>query len=545
MKPSILHKTVAAALLALGAAAPGALASSHREAPAITAMPKLDGTDFYMFTSYEAGREDFVTIIADYQPVQNPGDGPNYYELETNGVYEIHIDNVGDGTEHLTFQFQFTNTEQNLTVPVGGVNQPVALKVIAPITPGSEPGLNVIETYTVNMITGPRRTGTVAAVTNAADGTAVFTKPTENIGNKSIPDYNAYAAQYMYAINIPGCATPGRMFVGQRKDPFVVNLGEAFDLINISTGVLGPTDKNLDSLRDKNVTCFVLELPKACLRSSAAQPVIGGWTTSSTKAADGTLTQVSRLANPLVNELVIGLKDKNTFNGSEPTNDAQFATYVTNPTFPAIVEILYGSAGVKAPTLFPRTDLVQVFLTGIPNVNQNGSTAEMMRLNLDTPSVPAAQQKNLGLAAGDAAGYPNGRRPGDDAVDITLRVAMGKLLSAADAPSGQLPFTDGAYTDATRYMSVFPYVNPPLPGSPNTVDPFQNPFLPFLGFVFTNSEDAGVYVFDKGLNSELYTTPNLFPYLYDFQADTFIYYFTGSENPRQFYNFATQQYFSN
>ena len=262
MKPSILHKTIAVALLALGTAAPGAFASSHREAPQIAGMPRLDGTDFYMFNSYETGREDFVTFIADYLPLQNPGDGPNYYQLESNGVYEIHIDNVGDGAEHLTFQFQFTNTQQNLTVPVGGVNQPVPLINIAPITPGSAPGLNVKETYTINMITGPRLTGPVAAVTNAADGTAVFTKPTENIGNKSIPNYAAYTAQYMYTINIPGCTVPGRVFVGQRKDPFVVNLGETFDLLNISTSVLGPIDTNQDSLANKNVTCFVLELPK-------------------------------------------------------------------------------------------------------------------------------------------------------------------------------------------------------------------------------------------------------------------------------------------
>ena len=242
-----------------------------------------------------------------------------------------------------------------------------------------------------------------------------------------------------------------------------------------------------------------------------------------------------------MNELVIGLKDKDTFNGSEPINDAQFASYVTNPTFPAIVEILYGSTGVKAPTLFPRTDLVQVFLTGIPNVNQNGSTAEMLRLNTDIPAEPAAEQKNLGLAAGDTAGYPNGRRPGDDVVDITLRVAMGALLSTADAPSGQLAYTDGAYTDATRYMSVFPYVNPPLPGSPNTL----TPFMPFLDFIFTGNASADIYIFDKGLNSFVYTTPALYPYIYDFQANTFLYYYTGTENPRQFYNFATKQYFSN
>jgi hypothetical protein len=248
------------------------------------------------------------------------------------------------------------------------------------------------------------------------------------------------------------------MFVGQRKDPFVVNLGETFDLINLSNP-LGPVDGEKDSLADKNVTSLILELPKSCLTNGS--PVIAGWTTAS--QFQGTnIVQVSRLGQPLVNEVVIGLKDKDTFNASQPKDDAQFAKYVTNPTLPALIELLFGSAGVRAPTNFPRTDLVTVFLTGVPGLNQTTATAELLRLNTSTPALAAASQNNLGVIAGDVAGFPNGRRPGDDVVDIALRVVMGKLLFANDAPSGQLPFTDGALLNAGMFQQVFPYLNPPL-----------------------------------------------------------------------------------
>jgi hypothetical protein len=252
--------------------------------------------------------------------------------------------------------------------------------------------------------------------------------------------------------------------VGQRKDPFVVNLGETFDLINYSNP-LGPVNGGQDSLVNKNVTSLILEVPSSCLTNTSQ--VIGGWTTAS--QFQGTnIVQVSRLGQPLVNEVVIGLKDKDTFNASEPVNDAQFANYVTNPTLPALIQLLFGSAGVVAPTNFPRADLVEVFLSGIPGLNQTTpALAEELRLNTSTPPIPAAQQNDLGVIGGDVAGFPNGRRPGDDVVDIALRVMMGVLLSTNDAPSGQLPFTDGALVTANMFQQVFPYINPPLAGSPN------------------------------------------------------------------------------
>ncbi len=444
------------------------LASSHREAPMITGTPKLDGADFYMFNSYETGRSNFVTIVADYLPLQDPYGGPNYFQLETNGIYEVEIDNVGDGHEHITFQFQFFSSMQNISLPIGPpgnqVTNAIPLIQAGQITASNISALNVTQTYTVKMILGDRRTGVAQYLTNAADGTTVFTKPVDNIGNKTLPDYNSYANAYIYNVLIPGCATPGRLFVGQRKDPFVVNLGETFDLINLSNP-LGPVDGAQDSLVNKNVTSLIMELPASCLTN--ASPVIGGWTTAS-QFQGANIVQVSRLGQPLVNEVVIGLKDKDAFNASEPKDDAQFANYVTNPTLPALVQLLFGGAGVVAPTNFPRTDLVTVFLTGVPGLNQTSpALAEELRLNTSTPAVPATEQNQLGVIAGDNAGFPNGRRPGDDVVDIALRVMMGKLLSTNDAPSGQLPFTDGALVTANMFQQAFPYINPPLAGSPN------------------------------------------------------------------------------
>jgi hypothetical protein len=169
----------------------------------------------------------------------------------------------------------------------------------------------------------------------------------------------------------------------------------------------------------------------------------------------------------LVNEVVIGLPDKDLFNLSRPVDDAQFAVYVTNPTLPALIELLFPAA--VAPTLFPRTDLVAGFLTGVEGLNQppNVVPSEMLRLNTGIAAVAAASQEPLGVLAGDTAGFPNGRRPGDDVVDIALRVVMGVLLSPTDAPAGQLPFTDGAYVDASMFDVTFPYLVTPLPGSPN------------------------------------------------------------------------------
>jgi uncharacterized protein DUF4331 len=475
------HIVLSLAFLSL--AAVPAHASSHREAPNVTRHPKVDATDFYMFDSYEAGRSGFVTLIANYSPFQTPYGGPNFFFMDPDALYEIHVDHDGDAVEDLTFQFRFTDTLRDLTLPIGspGQTQDVAVPLlnVDTVTAADDSAQNVVETFTVTLVRGDRRTGQAIPITNANGGGATFRRPLDRIGDKSIPDYEAYARSFVYTIALPDGQT-GRMFVGQRKDPFVANLGEAFDLINVENPI-GPPNVERNSLDDDNVTSLVLELPASFLASSPSSPVIGAWTTASLRQArvsnpqptfskpsveGGAWTQVSRLGSPLVNELVIGMRDKDRFNASKPRDDAQFATYVTHPTFPAIVERVFGSAGVRAPTNFPRTDLVQAFLTGIPGLNQTTpAVAEMLRLDTSRAPVPAASQSPLGVLGGDLAGFPNGRRPGDDVIDIILRVAMGALVyptNPALAPSGNLPFTDGAEENAQMFMDVFPYLRTPV-----------------------------------------------------------------------------------
>jgi len=434
-----------------------AQASSHREAPSITTTPKVDATDFYMFNSYEAGRTGFVTLIANYVPLQDAYGGPNYFKLDPNALYEIHVDNNGDGKEDITFQFQFKNTLKGKTLPIGGKDVAIPLTQFGAVTDPNAATLNVNESFTVNVMRGDRRSGTKGAVTNVTGGASTFDKPSDNIGTKTIPDYAAYAAKHVYSVNIPGCATPGKVFVGQRKDPFAVNLGTIFDLVHAPAAfLLDPANKDAgaDSLQYKNVTTLAIEVPTSCL-TAGTDPVIGGWTTGSLRQGallsaspksgyqtaaigGGAWTQVSRLGMPLVNEVVIGLPDKDKFNASKPKDDGQFATYVTNPTLPALLEIALGVPNI-APTNFPRTDLVTTFLTGIKGVNQPASVtaSEMLRLNTAIPPTAYANQNRLGLLGGllgpapqDLAGYPNGRRPNDDVVDISLIAVMGGLCVA-------------------------------------------------------------------------------------------------------------------
>jgi hypothetical protein len=493
-----------------------AMASSHREAPFITSRPKVDGTDFYLFNSYETGRTGYVTMIASYQPFENPQGGPNYYTMDSDALYEIMIDNTGAGKEALTFQFRFATVDNGLTVKAGTKTIPVPLVNLGPVTGAGSAVQNVMESYMVTLVRGDRRTGTAQAVTDASTGSATFAKPLDNIGAKSTPDYAAYAANFVRPITIPGCSTPGRVFVGQRQDGFVVNLGETFDLVNIKYPVTqlapaGTNGRNLapNSLAGYNVTSIALEVPAACL-TAGGDPVIGGWTTASLRQASvlnpqpqsaksaasvgavssptgasvegGAWSQVSRLGMPLVNELIIGLPDKDRFNASSPSGDGQFADYVTNPSLPVLLQTLFGSAGVVAPNVYPRTDLEAAFLTGIKGLNQPKAVvpAEETRLNTSTPVTPVASQNDLGVLGGDLSGFPNGRRPIDDVVDIELRVAMGVLLSpfnggstdpdpASDA-SRQLGYTDGAEPSPANYLPAFPYLNTALAGSPTSAN---------------------------------------------------------------------------
>ena len=496
---------VAAALLA---ACQLAGASSHREAPFITTAPKVDATDFYLFRSYEPGRSGYVTLIANYQPLQDSYGGPNYFAMDPNALYEIHVDNNGDAQEDITFQFRFQNKLAGTKLTVGG--KPVAIPLIqsGTVSNPKDAALNLGESYSVNVVRGNRRTGTSGAVTNASGGSSTFDKPVDNIGTKTIADYAGYAAKHVYTVNIPGCSQPAKMFVGQRQDPFAVNLGTIFDLVNAPLAVItDPTQIGAapNTIGDKNVTTLALEVHQSCL-TAGDDPVIGGWTTASLRQArllDGTpaaghqtsekvggaWTQVSRLGMPLVNEVVIGLPDKDRFNASKPKDDAQFADYVTNPSFPALLEIALAIPGT-APTNFPRNDLVTTFLTGIKGLNQPKTVkaSEMLRLNTAIEPVPFAQQNRLGvvgniLAGGsDFAGFPNGRRPKDDIVDISLVAVMGGLCMAngttdalgfgAACNPAAVPLKETAFKlhDAVDQATVpllpaFPYLNTPIPGA--------------------------------------------------------------------------------
>jgi hypothetical protein len=515
MKNSHRWFALAAVPLALMSLAGGTQASSHREAPFITTAPKVDATDFYMFRSYEPGRSDYVTIIANYLPLQDAYGGPNYFSLDPNALYEIHIDNDGDAKEDLTFQFRFRNTlaagGNGVTLDIGG--KPVAIPLIqaGAVANVKDASLNVAETYGVTLVRGDRRAGAGQALTHLVGGSSTFDKPVDNIGTKTIPDYAAYAAKHVHAVRLPGCSQPGKLFVGQRQDPFAVNLGTIFDLVNAPVEVI--TNPALigavpNTIGDKNVTTLALEVHRNCLTpgNRAGGGIIGGWTTASLRQArllDGTppsglqasektggaWVQVSRLGMPLVNEVVIGLKDKDKFNASKPSGDGQFADYVTNPTLPALLEIALGLPGI-APTHFPRTDLVTTFLTGIAGINQPANVvgSEMLRLNTAIAPVPFAMQNRLGivgnlLAGGtDNAGYPNGRRPKDDVVDISLVAVMGGLCVAngdtnalgfgaackpSAVPLGATAFKlhDAVDQAVVPLLPGFPYLNTPLPGA--------------------------------------------------------------------------------
>lgn len=538
-----LHTAAISALCASAAFIAPSFASSHREAPFITTAPKVDNTDFYMFRSYESGRTDYVTLISNYLPLQDAYGGPNYFKMDPNALYEIHVDNNGDAREDITFQFRFNNTLANggkgVELPIGNQMVAIPLTQAGAINSVNSPASNVRETFTVNMVRGDRRKGTVAAIPRAAGGTT-FDKPVDYIGVKTLGNsaaYETYANQHVHTVNFPGCPagkSAGKVFVGQRQEGFAVNLGPIFDLVNATAAqITDPTLINAFAgngfgIQDKNVTTMAIEIHKDCLTAGngTGDPVIGGWTTASlrqgrllsntpasghqtTEKTGGAWVQVSRLGNPLVNEVVIGLRDKDKFNGSHPSGDTQFLSYVSNPTLPALLGLVLanGNAAALAPTNLPRTDLITTFLTGINGVNKptTATPSEMLRLNTGIAPVAFAQQNRLGVAgevlrvgglanlgnAVDLAGFPNGRRPKDDVVDIALVAMLGGLcvingannglglngvpgvpsLTSVCAPASvplgatSAAVHDGVDQAVVPFLTRFPYLNTPLAGS--------------------------------------------------------------------------------
>jgi hypothetical protein len=432
----------------------------------------MDNTDVYVFRSPDAPNT--ITIIANYIPLEEPANGPNFYNFSPSGIYEIHIDNNGDAKEDITYQFQF-RTE---------VRDPnTFLYNVGPVLTLDDADLNVRQFYTVSRVTGTRRGGNATSMGNA------FQVAPANIGPKSTPDYAALANAAIFNLGNNG----GKVFAGPRDDPFFVDIGSIVDLATLrpiqqlhKVGPQAQSAAGVDGLKGYNVHTIAIQVPITQLVAggnapgapTAANAVIGVWASSSRsrvtvlntgasrRQSIGGYAQVSRLGMPLVNEVVLPLAFKDIFNGSEPAGDAPL--FASNETFrnrvldPELAKLFTALYGVSVPPA-PRNDLVQVFLTGLPGANQppNVVPAEMIRLNVAVPVT--AQPNRLGAIASDLGGFPNGRRLTDDVVDIALRVVAGVLVDGFNkSPNNAL--TDGVDSNDRAFLSTFPYVALPHQG---------------------------------------------------------------------------------
>ena len=441
------------AMLAAAALAPAtALASSHSEAPGTSKDRLADDTDLYAWVAADAPGA--VTIVGNWVPLIEPNSGPNFAGFDDNAHYYINVDNVGDAKKHLRFEFTFNTTRQN---------QNTFLYNTGVVTSLQDPDLNVRQTWTLTRVDLDAHTETVIGTGQVAP---YF------VGPVSMPDYPSLAQS---AIQTLGDGT--KVFVGPRDDPFFVDLAAVFDLLSIRKPP-GNKGKGVDGVGGYNVMSIVMQIPKQRLTKDGTAPdparannIVGIWDTAErlknqTINGDGTITvsgpeqQVSRLGMPLVNEIVIPLGKKDLFNASEPANDvANFGAYVVDPE-PA--RLLHALFGINVPAA-PRNDLVAVFATGVPGLNQpaNVSPGEMLRLNMSIP--PAKKPSRFGVLAGDVAGFPNGRRLADDVVDIELRVVAGVLVPGFDvAPNNQLG--DGVDANDKSFLPHFPYVAIPHQG---------------------------------------------------------------------------------
>ena len=425
-------------------------ASSHREAPLLAQDPMADNTDVYAFVSPDA--PDTVTLIANFIPFQKPDGGPNFYSFDPNVVYEIHIDNNGDAVEDVTYQWRFTTEVRNTAT---------FLYNTGTVTSLDDPDLNVRQFYRLTRIDGPRRTGTVIELSGR------LPVPPPNIGPRSTPNYGALGGGIQ---SLPGNIT---VFAGQRDEGFYVDLG-VFDLLGVGSGTVE------DSTAGFNVSSLAIRVPKSALARGGTTPtnatdpsaIIGVWSTASRFATrtlsagaqqhSGALVQVSRLGNPLVNEAVIDLARKDAFNGIEPTSDSVALDRVTDPEVPKLLKLIFN---VDSPPA-PRNDLVAIFLTGIPGLNQptNVRAAEMLRLNMAIP--PTSSPDRMGVLGGDLAGFPNGRRVGDDVLDIVLQAAAGGTpLTPAYNRSPNNSLGDGVNRNDVAYLTSFPYLGIPHAGN--------------------------------------------------------------------------------
>jgi hypothetical protein len=460
-----------AAAAFIGAAGPSsATASSHREAPLIGDDPSADNTDVYAFVSPDVPNT--VTLIANYIPFEDPAGGPNYYAFDPNVLYELNIDNTGDAKEDVVYQFRFTKTIANPNT---------FLYNTGPLTSATDPDISITQTYTVTRVLLDEDGDVVSSNVLGSN----LPVPPPNIGPRSNPAYNPT----MGVVNLAG----GRkVFAGPRDDPFFVDLGSIFDLaglrpFNSLHGLALPNEPGQDGVLNYNTHSIALQVPKTdLLKPPAANGTIGIYASASRPKitilredgsvdANGKLVQVSRLGNPLINEVVIPLGKKDRWNASDPAADSQFLQHYTSPELALRADALY--AALTGDFLANRQDLVAVLLTGVPGLNFTGSTqADLLRLNTAIP--PTAMPNKLGVLAGDFAGFPNGRRLADDVTDIELRAVVcgyGDILGAPPpAGLGLCNFSpnkligDGVDTNENAFLSQFPYVAAPNQGYAHT-----------------------------------------------------------------------------
>ncbi len=488
MKPRLSARKIAVLAAGIAAAAiavPLSVGSSHREAPNIMLDPTADNTDVYAYTANDAPGA--LTIVSNWIPGQVPANGPNFFRFDDRARYYVNIDNKGDGKPNVGYLFRFKTT----------LNNPSSFLYAGPGTSNfGDPGLNVEQRYRV-IRQELNKNGKVKERKTLAKNVPVAPS---NVGPKTFPTYQNFVNASTKTL-----ADGTKVFVGQRDDPFFVDLGATFDAINLRSGT-GNVGGGKDDLSGYSISSIVLQIPEEKVTKngqpvageSASNAVVGVWSSTerrklevtnrdfdaSTKSKIGKRgengskarnpwVQVSRLGNPLINEAVIPLGKKDKFNRTTPDNDAaNFGEFALEPELAAVLNALFN---VGAPET-GRTDIVQALFQGLPGLNEHsgknaGTPVDTIKVNLGT--APATTPSRFGVIGGDTAGFPNGRRLGDDVVDIVLQVVAGILV---DNP---VPLGDGVDVNDKPFLGTFPYLANPTSGfdsAPSTrIEPAHAP----------------------------------------------------------------------
>jgi hypothetical protein len=479
-KPTLSAKgwsLVLAAAIASAITVPLAISSSHREAPNIMLDPSADNTDVYAFTA--PGAEDAITIASNWIPGQVPANGPNFFRFDDRARYYNNIDNNGDGRADIKYRFTFDTKFRN----------PNSFLYAGPGTQDfDDPGLNVVQTYDL-VREEYKRNGKLRKKKRIANDLPVAPP---NIGPKTFPNYGNFVDGAKRTLS-----DGTKLFVGSRDDPFFVDLGAAFDAINVRMGT-GNEGAGRDDLSGYWTSTTVMQIPESKVTRNgkevsspdAHNSVVGVWSTTERRRLQVTnagvgggspkkvhrkknkWVQVSRLGNPLINEVVIPLGMKDKFNRTKPHRDAElYGQFVTEPELAAVLNALFG---VGAPES-DRTDIVQALLQGLPGLNEHkgkyaGTPVDTLKLNLGID--PSDAPDRFGVIGGDNAGFPNGRRLVDDVVDIELQVVAGFLVG------NPVPLGDGVDEDSKGFLDAFPYLNDPDSGFDSNPGQFIQPTHP-------------------------------------------------------------------